>query len=175
MNRKHIFLLVGQKGSGKSYIGTILDKEFGIKFIRVEDWAKEIKKDRDVGNESYLRQVFDAIENGIRAHLNQTDNLVFESTGLTPYFDDMLESLMRDFKVTTIGVYADSSICLDRVKKRDQTIHISVSDDQVSLINEKVREKKFKADFLIENEHKTEMDIIQELNDIVALSQLPKK
>lgn len=42
--RKNIILLIGQKGSGKSFIGNIFEKEFGIKFIRVEDWAKHIKK-----------------------------------------------------------------------------------------------------------------------------------
>ena len=51
-NRKEIFLLIGQKGSGKSFIGTLMDKEFGINFIRVEDWAKKIRKDRDVDNEA---------------------------------------------------------------------------------------------------------------------------
>ncbi|EOZ98800.1 hypothetical protein A33Q_1454 [Indibacter alkaliphilus LW1] len=37
MKSKIIYLLIGQKGSGKSFIGTLMEKEFGIKFIRVED------------------------------------------------------------------------------------------------------------------------------------------
>ena len=171
MNRKEIFLLIGQKGSGKSFIGTIFYKEFGINFIRVEDWAKQIKKDRDIDNETYLKQVFIEIENGIRETLNKLDKLVFESTGLTAYFDQMLESLKKDFQVTTIGVYADSRICLDRVKTRDQMIHINVSDTQVSMINEKVRERDFKTDFRIDNETKSEKDLIGELGNILEMTE----
>ena len=171
MNRKEIFLLIGQKGSGKSFLGTIFDMEFGIRFIRVEDWIRQIKKDRDIFDEIYLKQVFTEIENGIREMLNETDRLVFESTGLTHYFDKMLESLKKDFRVTTIGVYADSRICLDRVRTRDQTIHINISDDQVSMINEKIRARDFETDYQIDNENRTEKEIIEDLKNIVGLTQ----
>ena len=163
LKSKIIYLLIGQKGSGKSFIGTLMEKEFGIKFIRVEDWAKKIKKDRNVDNEAYLKQVFEEIENGIRDSLTDKDKIVFESTGLTEYFDIMLESLRRDFKVTTIGVYADSTTCLKRVKSRDQEIHINISDDQVLMINEKVRERNFETDFSIINEDKSEKELINEI------------
>lgn len=169
--RKEIFLLIGQKGSGKSFIGSILEKEFGIKFIRVEDWAKQVRKNRAVNNEAYLNQVFQVIENGIRNALNDIDKLVFESTGLTDYFDQMLVSLKKDFKVTTIGIYADNSICLDRVRSRDQTIHINISDSQVTKINEMVRERDYQTDFRINNESKTEKDLIKELENIFVSSQ----
>ncbi|ASB49844.1 nucleoside/nucleotide kinase family protein [Alkalitalea saponilacus] len=160
MKGKIIYLLIGQKGSGKSFIGTLMEKEFGIKFIRVEEWAKRIKKDRNVDNEAYLKQVFEEIENGVRDSLNDKDIIVFESTGLTEYFDIMLESLRRDFKVTTIGVYADRTTCSKRVKSRDQEIHINFSDDQVLMINEKVRERNFETDFSIINEDKSEKELI---------------
>lgn len=163
MKKKSVYLLIGQKGSGKSFIGTLLEKEFGIKFIRVEDWAKKIKKDRNVDNEAYLKQVFVEIESGVRDSLTDNDKIVFESTGLTEYFDIMLENLRKDFKVTTIGVYADSTICLERVKSRDQQIHINISDDQVLMINEKVRERSFETDFSIINEDKSEKELINEI------------
>src|SRR5690606_4651051 len=107
-----------------------MEKEFGIKFIRVEDWAKKIKKDRNVDNEAYLKQVFEEIESGIRDSLTDKNKIIFESTGLTEYFDIMLESLRRDFQVTTIGIYADSTTCLERVKTRDQEIHINVRSEE---------------------------------------------
>jgi shikimate kinase len=164
MKSKIIYLLIGQKGSGKSFIGTLMEKELGIKFIRVEDWAKKIKKNRNIDNEAYLKQVFEEIESGIRDSLTDKDKIVFESTGLTEYFDLMLESLRRDFQVTTIGVYADRTTCLERVKSRDQEIHINISDDQVLMINEKVRERNFETDFSIINEDKSEKELINEIS-----------
>ncbi len=168
MKSKIIYLLIGQKGSGKSFIGTLMEREFGIKFIRVEDWAKKIKKDRNVDNEAYLKQVFEEIESGIRDSLTDKDKIVFESTGLTEYFDLMLERLRRDFQVTTVGVYADRITCLKRVKSRDQEIHINISDDQVLMINEKVRERNFETEFSIINEDKSEKELINEIGEIIG-------
>lgn len=168
MENKYIFLLIGQKGSGKSFIGTLFEKEFGIKFIRVEDWAKKIKKDRDVDNEAYLKQVFEEIEKGIRDNLTDKDKIVFESTGLTEYFDKMLENLRRDFQVITIGVIADNTICLERVKSRDQEIHINISDDQILRINEKVRERNFETDFSLINENKSEKELTTEIGNFIV-------
>lgn len=167
MNKKSVLILIGQKGSGKSFIGTLFEKNFGIKFIRVENWAKRIKKERAVDNEEYLKQVFEEIEKGIRNCLNETNKLVFESTGLTKYFDRMIQNLSQDFKVTTIGVYADGTTCLERVKSRDRDIHINVSDNEVLMINDKVRERNFVTDFSIINENKLEKELINEIAKIV--------
>ena len=160
--------MVGQKGSGKSFIGSLMEKEFGIPYVRVEDWVKQIKKGRVVDDETYLREAFEVIEKGVRDYLFHMDPIVFESTGITPYFDKMLESLQLDFRVTTIGIQADSEICLDRIRKRDQSIHINISDDQVAMINEKVRQKKLHTDYQIVNELKEEKDLIEELERIIG-------
>lgn len=45
---KYIFVLIGQKGSGKSLTGSIINDLYGITFVRVEDIAKKIKKDRSI-------------------------------------------------------------------------------------------------------------------------------
>lgn len=171
MNQKEIFLLIGQKGSGKSFIGSIFDKHFKIQFVRVEDWAKKIKQERAVDNEAYLKQVFEEIEKGIRDCLSQTNKLVFESTGLTEHFDRMLLSLRKDFRVTTIGIKADSNLCLKRVKSRNQNIHINISDNQVNMINEKVKNRDFQSDFSIFNQNKSESEIVKELEGILDTKQ----
>jgi len=138
MENKTIFLLIGQKGSGKSFIGALMEREYGIKFIRVEDWAKQIIRDRSIDDESYLEQVFKEIEKGVRESLIRWDKIVFESTGLTRYFDRMFENLKRDFPLITMGIYSESTTCLARVKARNRDIHIQVSDEEVDLINTEV-------------------------------------
>lgn len=167
MKNKNIYLLIGPKGSGKSWIGSLLEREFGIKFIRVEDWAKQTKRDRAVDDEAYLRQVFESIEKGIRSSLMTTNQLFFESTGLTEYFDRMYHSLKKDFRVVTIGIIADPKTCLERVKTRDQKIHINISDDQVHRINEMVQTRDFPTDFRLINQSKTQQDVIEELEYII--------
>lgn len=143
MKEKSIDLLIGQKGSGKSFIGTLMEDEFGIKFLRVEDWAKQVKRERDFDNLSYIKEFFLTIERLVRTILEHNDEIVFESTGLSDSFDQMLENLRHDFLLITIGIKANDELCLDRVSNRDQTIHINISDDQIMLINKQVLEKKF--------------------------------
>jgi hypothetical protein len=57
------------------------------------------------------------------------------------------------------------------VRERDPSIHISVSEDQVNLINDKVKQKDFRADLKIDNERKTEKELIDELKKIVKLNK----
>ena len=167
MNKKTIYLLIGQKGSGKSFIGELMDRKFGIKFIRVENWVKEIKKGREIDNPSYLNDAFFVIENGIRDALKLNDKIVFESTGLTNSFDQMLINLRKDFSVFTIQIEADRDTCLTRVKSRDQSIHINVSDEQIKNINEQVQLKKIETDYFIDNEKKSEGELKQEIVKII--------
>lgn len=172
---KIIYLLIGFKGSGKSFIGTLMEEQFNIKFLRVEDWAKDVKMGRQIFDETYLMDVFQAIEAGIRIALVQHSKIVFESTGLTNYFDQMLESLKNEFKVITIEVQADNNLCLNRVMTRDQSIHINVSDDQVKEINKKVQEKNIKTDFYLDNNNKKAEELIIEIGRIVKQNPLTSK
>jgi len=167
MKKKTIYLLIGPKGSGKSYIGAMIDRCFQIQFIRVEDWAKTIKRGREIDDEAYLKDVFQVIETGIRKAMVNHEKIVFESTGLTPYFDKMYDSLCNDFNVKSIRISAEDEICLSRVRTRDRSIHIDVSDEQVRQLNKKVKEKGFTADFEITNTDKTDKELIKELKEIL--------
>jgi predicted kinase len=162
-----IYLLIGPKGSGKSFIGKLMDEELGIRFIRVEDWAKSVKKERSVDDESYVREVFAMIEDGVRQVLKEFPQVVFESTGLSDAFDAMLERLCRDFRVVTIRVKAGDALCLERVKTRDQAIHVNVSDDQVNVINRNVAERNLPTDFTLENDNCSAEELVRQLKMIV--------
>ncbi len=170
MKSKKIYILIGPKGSGKSFIGILFDKYFQIDFLRVEDWVKELKKGRNIDNEEYVKEVFQTIENRIRQSLNKIDNLVFESTGLTEHFDRMLSSLQSDFKVITIKVNTDTNVCLNRIRSRDQSIHIEVSDEQIYEINAAVLAKNWNSDFEIENSNKTIDELKTEIKKIIKCS-----
>lgn len=167
---KTLYLLIGPKGSGKSYIGSLLDRYFGIRFVRVEEWARRVKRGRAINDESYLQEVFDVIERGVRQMLESADQIVFESTGLTGHFDTMLARLQADFVVVPVGVRARSDLCLQRVRERDASIHIDVSDAQVMEIHRAVMEKDCRYEYEIENSDKSEAQLLGELKIIINRS-----
>ena len=162
---KNIYILIGQKGSGKTLIGTIIQELYGITFVRVEDIARKVKKNREIEDESYLNEVFTEIESHLRNILKNRTDIVFESTGLTTHFDRMLKNLKQDFRVISIAVKADPELCLKRIKNRDQSIHINVSDNEAIYINSLVRKKNMECNFEINNDGGRE-EVVSALGNI---------
>ncbi len=168
---KVIYLLIGPKGSGKSLIGSLMDDNLGIKFIRVEDLVKAVRRDRKIMDQSYIKEAFQTIENGVREALDNYDKVVFESVGLTDSFDQMLKNLRRDFSVVTIRILANEDLCLQRVKTRDQSIHINISDDEVNGINRQIKGKDIKTDYILTNENKSANQLIEEIKTLICQSE----
>lgn len=158
---KTIVLLIGPKGSGKSFIGTLMAERLGFDLVRVEDRIRGIRRDRSIDDATYVEDAFRVAEAFVRERSERNDRVVFESTGLTDSFDAMLTRLRADHRVITIGVEAGDVLCLERVRTRDASIHIAVSDDQVAEINRRVRERARTTDFTLSNE-RTEPDELVE-------------
>lgn len=126
----------------------------------MEDIALRFKKERQFNDADYIQEVFQCIEMTVRKILVTEDEVVFESTGLTDAFDQMLLRLKRDFKVILIHIKTDLEKCLTRVKSRDQSIHINVSDEHVMAINRQAVNKSLAYDGVIDNNKATAKEII---------------
>lgn len=158
---KTLHILIGPKGAGKTFIGSLLQQELGIPFLRVEDIALSVKRERSHQDESYVREVFEAIERAVRERLRTTHELVIESTGLTPAFDAMLARLEQDLSVNLVRVRAGAELCLSRVKRRDQSLHVDVSDAHVQQINQMVAAKAWPFKGEIDNSSADEAQLIR--------------
>lgn len=168
MNKnKKIYILIGMKGSGKSLIGELFEKYFQIHFVRVENWAREIKKDRAADDVTYIEEFFEITERRIKEFMNYYEEIVYESTGLTPYFDNMYNHLQTSFHVILIKIEANPQLCLNRVRTRDQNIHIDVSDDLVKKINQEVLLKNIPCEYSIENSRTTVDDLRLKIGEII--------
>lgn len=161
-------MLVGPKGGGKSFIGELMQQHFDITFLRVESWVKDLRKDRAISREGYLTEVFNTIEAGVRKALEENDQVVFESTALTKQFETMFESLKHDYAMTTIGVWATHIKCMERIRSRDQSIHIQVSEEEIRAINSMVVDRAAKTDFKLENNDATAVELVVNLKEILS-------
>lgn len=166
-NTRQILLLIGPKGSGKTFIGQLLQQDYHINFLRVEDWVKEFKRKPNLNSDDYLRQVFGLIEEGVRKALGENRIITFESTGLTDHFDTMIASLKNNFQVTTIGIKTDPDLCVQRVKTRDASMHLPFSESQIRVINKAAMLKNIATDFQLDNSDRAVEELKLDIDQIL--------
>ncbi len=158
--RPRLYLLIGPKGSGKTYIGRLLEERLGIPFLRVEALALEVRRGRPVTDPGYAAEVFGAIEAAVRSRLAAHPELVVESVGLGEAFDGMLEALRRDAEAVLIRVAADPARSLARVRTREGREHVDVSDGQVEALNAAVLARTHPFAGTLENDDATPASLL---------------
>ena len=135
-------MLIGPKGSGKTYIGTLVEKNTDIFFLRVENiWLKLNH------NENGWKKV----EQEIDLTFNNCNKIMIENLGAGEGFHQFYASLNKKYLIKLIRVFTDLDICLTRVKRRDNKNHISVSDDKVVEYNKIASRVKLNWDIEIDN------------------------
>jgi shikimate kinase len=158
---KTIFILIGPKGSGKSYIGELIEKNLSIRFLRVEPLFMKIKGNRDNMNESYIKEGFKLVESEIHHCLIKEDNISIEQTGAADYFTQFLENLESKFRVKLIKIYTPLDMCNKRIKERDSKNQVPVSQGLVDKINKKSMSIKLNFALIIDNSKSSDAEIIE--------------
>ena len=123
---KLLLILIGPKGSGKTYIGSRIEQLTDIKFLRVEPLWLQLAK----GEDGWGR-----VEREIDGLFRQHDKVIIESLGAGDGYNRMYTSLIDKYEVKLIKVEADLDECLRRVRDRDSANHIPVSDEKVREYN----------------------------------------
>lgn len=132
---KTVIVLVGPKGSGKTFIGQLASEALALRFLRVEPiFLENMRRSRLTGvaqeAEGY-REVRARVDAALRAE----PRVVIESTGASTAFPAFLDALRSAYEVKLVAIRAPLDRCLERVRTRDRTDHIPVSDDRVEEIN----------------------------------------
>lgn len=123
---KTVHILVGPKGSGKTHIGTVLQQELGLRFLRVESIWLSLAPEEDGWKK---------VEMAIDHELTDVEDIIIESLGAGEGFNGLRESLAKKYRLRFIKVSANLDECLRRVRTRNSAEHIPVSDEQVERYN----------------------------------------
>jgi len=162
---KHIIILIGLKGSGKTYIGTLIQDKLGIKFFRVENIWLSLTTER-LSNE-YIIEGFGKVEKELDRLLKDTDWITIESTGTTDYFTTFLGNIKTRYDVKLVKIKTNPELCLKRVKSRDSSIHVPVSDNIVDKINRDALKVDLQYDLIVNNDKSTDKEIIESIQKII--------
>ncbi|HOW26469.1 MAG TPA: hypothetical protein PK711_12460 [Bacteroidales bacterium] len=162
---KHVIVLIGLKGSGKTYIGTLFKDKLGIKFFRVENIWLSLTTARL--SDEYIIEGFGLVEKELDRLLLDTDCITIESTGTTDYFSKFLDKLKLRYHVKLVKIQTNPELCLKRVKSRDSSLHVPVSDDIVDKINRDALKVDLNYDLIINNENSTDKEIIESIQKIL--------
>lgn len=143
MADKTLYMLIGPKGVGKTHIGALVDRHTDIEFIRVESIWLGLREGEDG---------WKAVEAAIDVAFRSRDGVMIESLGAGPEFRSFHASLARKYTVKLIRVRAEPATCLARVRGRDRTEHISISDEDVARYNRIAAAVEYDWDLVIEND-----------------------
>lgn len=160
-DQKTLFMLIGPKGSGKTHIGTLVNRHTDIVFLRVEPIWLGLDLDEDGWKK---------VEAVIDTTFQQHSKVMIESLGIGAGFSRFHTSLAGKYAIKLIRVYADLETCLTRVKTRNNVDHIAVSDARVAELNQIASAVNYDWDLEINNNDlatdKDIVDAIQLINGI---------
>ena len=141
MNRI-LYMLIGPKGAGKTYIGALVGRHTDIHFIRVEPIWLALRP----GEHGWTK-----VEQAIDAAFESHPKIMIESLGAGEGFGRFHAALAAKYPIRMIRVYADLDTCLARVRGRDSADHIAVSDDKVAEYNKVAATVAYDWDLEIDN------------------------
>jgi chromosome partitioning protein len=147
-----LVLLVGMKGAGKTFIGSVLENYLNVKFLRIEPLFLDLMQSEPLLKGMDLEyRGFQIVLDHLDALAKEHAVLCIESTGAALTFTDFLTTLQQHFQVILIRVQAPLETCIERVMSRDQSAHIPVSDHRLQEINERAAQVSLPWDLVIDN------------------------
>lgn len=151
MPRPCVLVLLGPKGSGKTYVGTLVERELGIRFLRVEPIFLEHQRTSPLTGAARDAEGYAKVLAAVGGVLEREPRVSIESTGASPAFMPFLEQLRSRAEVAVVAIRAPLDRCAERVRTRDQTLHIPVSDDQVAAVNARAVQVRVPLDLDLDN------------------------
>jgi len=157
-DQKTLFMLIGPKGSGKTHIGTLVNQNTDIVFLRVEPIWLGLKPDEDG-----WKKVEAVIDSLFQKH----NKVMIESLGIGEGFGKFHASLTEKYSIKLIRVYADLETCFTRVRTRNYAEHIAVSDEKVEEYNKIASAVSYPWNLEINNNDPTpDKDILNAIQSI---------
>lgn len=166
----HLFaLLVGPKGSGKSYIGRTLERSLGVLFFHVEPlWMEYYAECQAAGRQPSIAEAIAKVHPRVNGALRIHENVCVETTGASPEILNDLLSLAPRSETLVVRVSAPLALCLQRIALRDQTLQVPMDVEAIREVYELSVTAAFQPDFTLESTALAESEIVSRFESALA-------
>jgi cytidylate kinase len=131
-----LVVLIGPKGSGKSFVGSLLQDRFGIKFLLVEPlWKAFFERGMSSGTTPSISEGIAEIHPVIRRALADAHHLAVETTGASEEILADLLSLVPREETLIIRINAPVELCSSRILTRSGAAHIPADEALVRKVH----------------------------------------
>jgi len=157
-----VVLLVGPKGSGKTFVGALVSERLGLAFLRVEPIFLAHQAASRLAGAARDAEGYARVLAEVERRLAGAPGLLLESTGASEVFPAFLEALRARHPVRLVAVRASPAVCLERVRTRDAADHIPVSDERAAEINRRAAAVRLPWDLELDNGGPAPAEVIVE-------------
>ena len=164
-----LILLIGPKGSGKSYIGRTLEARFGVHFFHVEPlWLEYYAECKASNREPVIAEGIAKVHPVLIRALDENVHVCVETTGASPEILTALLSLRPREEIIVARVSAPLEVCLRRVSSRDQTYQIPMEMEAVRKLHGLSESLQLRSDITLNNVALTESEIAELFESALA-------
>jgi predicted kinase len=164
-------VLVGPKGSGKSHIGRILERQLGVFFFHVEPfWMDYYAKCRASGDSPTIPEGIDTVHPHIRRALREHEHVCVETTGASPEILSALLALEDSSKTIVARISAPLELCLERISVRDTANQIPMDADSIRKVHALSVASEIRAEIELENQALSDAEIVSAFQSAMGLS-----
>jgi predicted kinase len=157
---KTIYLLIGPRGSGKTYVGKLIQDKLNITFLNVETFFIRAEKINKKLDEEKFKKVWLKIEKRIDKILTTKKSVAFESIGIFQSFKDFLTRLNLKYQIKLTRIKTPLKLCDERMATRKPGTHAHMTKADIALVNKMSLKEKYKYDLVIDNNKSTDDVII---------------
>ncbi len=157
---KEVFLLVGPLAAGKSHVGSLIERNFGVPFF---DYEEIFAREQNANPEGYLARAEQIAESAIFEFLKNNGRMCFENTMDRSYSTEILKKLQQIADVRVIYVHAPLGLTLERLGRRASSTHVRWTPEEVKRIYEASEGLGLKYDLVLQNTELSDEDLLRQI------------
>ena len=165
-----LVLLIGPKGSGKSHIGRVLEKNLGVLFFHVEPlWMRYHADCQAAGCQPVISEGIAKVHPRIVEALRTHEHVCVETTGASAEILNHLMSLAPPSQRLVVRISAPLELCLERIAARDQTNQIPMDVESIRKVHALSTAAQLRPDLTLENLRLAEAEILSRFRKDLGL------